>query len=46
MLPGKGFFTLGQQLRLTHPGEDEIAFAIRQIRLVHEFWSREDAPSS
>ena len=45
MLPGRGFFTLGQQLRRTEPGEDEIAFAIRQIRRVHDYWSREAALS-
>ncbi len=38
MLPGHGFFTLGQQLRQTDPGEDDMAFAIRQIRRVHDFW--------
>ena len=45
MLPGKGFFMLGQQLRRTEPGEDEIGFAIRQIKRVHEYWSQEAAPS-
>ena len=38
MLPGPGFFKLGQELRQTLPGEDEIGFAIRQIKLVHEYW--------
>ena len=41
MLPGKGFFKLGQELHRVHPGEDEIAFAIRQIHRVHEYWSTE-----
>lgn len=45
MLPGKGFFTLGQQLRRTEPGEDEIAFAVRQIKRVHGYWSAEAASS-
>lgn len=39
MLPGKGFFKLGQELHQVQPGEDEVAFAIRQIRLVHEYWA-------
>jgi hypothetical protein len=39
MLPGRGFFNLGEQLRLTVPGEDEVAFAVRQIQLVHDYWS-------
>jgi hypothetical protein len=38
MLPGYGFFTLGQQLRQVEPGEDDMAFAIRQIRRVHDYW--------
>ena len=45
MLPGSGFFKLGQELHRTDPGEDEIAFAIRQIKRVHEYWSREAASS-
>jgi hypothetical protein len=39
MLPGHGFFNLGEQLRQTRRGEDEMAFAVRQIRRVHDFWS-------
>lgn len=39
MLPGKGFFKLGQELHQVHPGEDEIAFAVRQIRRVHDYWA-------
>jgi hypothetical protein len=46
MLPGKGFFKLGQELHQVDPGEDEIAFAIRQIRRVHEYWaSQREAPA-
>lgn len=37
-LPGEGFFTLGQELRLVEPGEDEVAFARRQMRRVYEYW--------
>ncbi len=39
MLPGYGFFTLGQQLRQTDPGEDDMAFAIREIKQVHDYWA-------
>lgn len=39
MLPGKGFFKLGQELHLVQPGEDEIAFAVRHIRRVHDYWA-------
>jgi hypothetical protein len=45
MLPGHGFFSLGQELHLVEPGEDEMAFAIRQIKRVHEYWSREPVPN-
>jgi len=38
-LPGTGFFGLGEQLRLTEPDEDEMAFAIRQIKATHAYWS-------
>ena len=38
MLPGHGFYNLGQQLHLVDPGEDEIGFAVRQIRKVHAYW--------
>ena len=41
MLPGAGFFKLGQEQHRTDPDEDEIGFAIRQIKRVHEYWSRE-----
>jgi hypothetical protein len=39
MLPGSGFFKLGQELHRVEPGEDEIGFAVRQIKRVHEYWS-------
>lgn len=42
MLPGHGFFNLGQELRRTQPDEDEIGFAVRQIKRVHEFWQRHE----
>lgn len=38
-LPGGGFFRLGQRLRFTAPGEDEKAFALRQIREVNDYWA-------
>ena len=43
MLPGGGFFKLGHELRQTRPGEDEIGFAVRQIKRVHEYWTTVDA---
>ena len=46
MLPGGGFFKLGQELHRTERDEDEIGFAIRQIKRVHEYWSREAVSSS
>lgn len=46
MLPGYGFFTLGQELRQTEPGEDDLAFAVRQIRRVHDHWSADGRPGS
>ena len=39
MLPGSGFFNLGQELRQVLPGEDEMGFAIRQMKRVHDYWS-------
>ena len=39
MLPGKGFFKLGQQLHQVDPGEDESAFAVRQIRRANDHWA-------
>ena len=41
MLPGHGFFNLGQELHQTLAGEDEIGFAVRQIKRVHNYWSQE-----
>ena len=38
-LPRKSFFNLGQELGLTLPDEDEVTFAVRQIRAVHDHWS-------
>lgn len=43
MLPGKSFLTLGQQLRRTLPDDDEMSFAVREIKRVHEFWARQPA---
>jgi hypothetical protein len=37
-LPGEGFFTLGQELQKVERGEDESAFARRQMRRVYEYW--------
>lgn len=38
-LPGHTFFTLGTELGLVQPGEDEVEFAVRQIKAVHDHWS-------
>jgi hypothetical protein len=38
-LPGHTFFTLGTELGMVRPGEDEVDFAVRQIRAVHDHWS-------
>jgi hypothetical protein len=38
-LPRRGFFNLGQELGVTLPDEDEVSFAVRQIRAVHDHWS-------
>ena len=37
-LPGEGFFNLGQELHRVDAGEDEAAFAGRQMRRVYEYW--------
>ena len=39
MLPGSGFVKLGQELHKVDPGEDEIGFAVRQIKRVHDYWA-------
>lgn len=38
-LPGHGFFALGSELGQVSPGEDEVSFAVRQIKEVHDHWS-------
>ena len=38
-LPRKGLFNLGQELGVALPDEDEVSFAVRQIRAVHDQWS-------
>lgn len=37
--PGKGFFGLGQELGLVGAGEDEVAFAIRQLKGTWAEWA-------
>lgn len=37
-LPGPELALLGRELGVLHDGEDEAAFAERQIRIVHETW--------
>jgi hypothetical protein len=38
-LPGHAFYALGQELGQVQPGEDEVDFAVRQIKEVHDQWS-------
>ena len=38
-LPGPGFLALGQELGLSLPDEDEVAFAVRMIKETHDYWS-------
>jgi len=35
---GQGFYSLGKELRLVRPGEDEITFWIRELKMTHDFW--------
>ncbi|MBA3779868.1 MAG: hypothetical protein H0X16_11345 [Chloroflexi bacterium] len=44
--PGKGFFTLGQELGLVGPDEDELAFSVRQLNETFQLWGSPDAPST
>ena len=39
-MPGEGFFNLGRELHVVQPDEDEVTFANRQIRQVHEYWAQ------
>jgi len=41
MLPGKGFFTLGQELHRTQADDDEISFAVREIKRTHGYWANQ-----
>jgi hypothetical protein len=38
-LPGHAFHELGEELGQVQPGEDEVDFAVRQIKEVHDHWS-------
>lgn len=38
-LPDKRFFALGQELGQVADHEDEVSFAVRQIKMTHEYWS-------
>ena len=46
MLPGYGFFTLGQELHQVELGEDDLAFAVSQIRRVHDHWATDGEPTA
>jgi hypothetical protein len=37
-LPGASFFALGQELAQVADGEDEVSFALRQIKMTHDYW--------
>jgi hypothetical protein len=37
-LPGHGFFRLGHELGLVQPAEDEMSFAVRQMKAVFVHW--------
>lgn len=37
--PGPGLHRLGVELGVAWGGEDELAFAIRQVNATHDFWS-------
>jgi len=37
--PGKGFFTLAQELGV-HDGSDDLAFFVQELRRVHEYWQK------
>jgi hypothetical protein len=43
-LPGGGFFKLGKELELVWPMEDEMAFAVRQMKATFAYWKH--APNS
>lgn len=36
---GKGFFTLAKELEI-YDGTDDLAFFVRELRRVHEYWQR------
>ena len=38
-LPGPGFLALGEELGVVAPGEDEVSFAVRMIKVTHDYWS-------
>jgi hypothetical protein len=38
-LPGPGFLALGEELGVVAPEEDEVSFAVRMIKVTHDFWS-------
>jgi hypothetical protein len=37
-LPGPEFVRLGQELGQVAAGEDEVGFAVRQIKMTHGYW--------
>jgi hypothetical protein len=41
-LPGTGFYKLGRELHLVELGEDDDAFAIRQMKATFAYWKGSD----
>ena len=39
-LPGKGFFRLGLELGVVQAGEDELDFAVRQMKETQRYWEQ------
>jgi hypothetical protein len=39
LYPGKGFFNLARELDLHH-GEDDLAFFVKELKKVHEYWKQ------
>ena len=37
-LPGSGFYKLGRELGLVESGEDDMAFAVRQMKATFAYW--------
>lgn len=40
-LPGRGFFKLGVELGVVRAGEDEVEFAVRQLKESYKVWRQQ-----